>query len=194
MNKKKIIQHLCFVALLTTILVVCLPICSQPLDTPIVDSGAADGGNCDANSCSVPPANNKEFSDENWSFTVPGDTWTLTPPPSPELKVMAINQDLGCLLLFLKEPTTSDYASYAVDAIRSFAQDDVVINSVHQVMINSIKFVKVQVSTEDTVVWTWLTVKNGFGYGLSCGGDFNPEGGDTLHDLCQGVADTLEIQ
>jgi len=185
------IPFLGFLSLLAVILAVCLPVCNQPSTVAPVDAGDCDAGSC---ALPIPLAPRTEYSQENWRFTVPGEGWISGKPRIDELKLMAMNENNGAIVILLKESTTDTFAQYVVGTIRDYSVDGNVISSAKQVVINGNKYVEAQVNTENTIVWSWITVKDGFGYSLGCGGGVNPDGGSSLYDLCQDFAHTIELQ
>src|SRR5271166_1030078 len=185
--RRNYLHYLFFLALLTACLVMCLPVCNQSSATPVEDAGAPD---CDNTAC-VLPEKRTEFAQENWRFTVPGEEWITTKPPADELKVMVRNQNKEAMVVFLKEPTDDSMAAYVIGTLRAFASEGNTISSAKQVVINQTKYVKAQIDSQPTTIWVWITVKDGYGYSLACGGDYNPEAGATLHDLCDNIATTL---
>jgi hypothetical protein len=161
---------------------------------------------CDAGSCALPeaavagesaagaPQAREVFGEENWQFSTPFSGWERTKSNSPDIKLVLANAKEECLVIILKEETGDSFGQYIIGSIRAFVVSGYRVSAIKQVKLNNIPFVEVQINSSDATVWAWITVKDGFGYGFSCGGDINPDAGTTLHDLCQNIANTFEVK
>jgi hypothetical protein len=94
----------------------------------------------------------------------------------------------------VKEATNNTYPEYVVSTIRGFAEADVTIDAIKQVTISGQRFTLAQLNHDDEVVWAWITVKDGSGYGFTCGCEINVDAGAVQRDLCQAMADTFVIK
>lgn len=183
---------------LLLIFVILVVICAPCTEAEL--PAAKETDSCDASICALPSTNellddkNTVLSQDNWQFSVPGDGWELMSPPLPEIKIARENEKKGCLLFFLKEETVSSYGEYVIGTIRAFTEDGNTVVSAKQVVINSNKFIAVEVRNSVTTAWLWIMVKNGFGYGLSCGGNNSADFNGRLYNLCQSIADSVEIK
>ena len=181
--------------------VLCSP-CVQSKPAPT----APELHDCDAGSCSLrdaavagettagTPETKEVFGEENWQFTVNGPGWERTKSNSPDIKLVIANEKQECLVLILKEQTNDSFGQYIIGSIRAFVISGYRVSAIKQVKLNNIPFVEVQINGTDATVWAWIAVKDGFGYGFSCGGDINPDAGSALHDLCQSIANTFEVK
>lgn len=172
----------------------CSPCVSQKPTTP------QEHLDCDG-SCPMPAGapvqpTTKLVTQENWQFTLPGVNWIERESPAPDIKVAIMGTDPlhSALILFIKEETDGTFADYVIGTIRSFAMLEFKINSVKQVVVNDQKFVLVQVSKGNKVIWSWLSVKDKFGYAFTCGAEINVDAGSMQHDLCASIAETVIIQ
>ena len=166
-----------------------LAACHQPHITK--DSG------CDDERCALlaSPEVRDILAQENWQFSVPGEGWVAMDPPAPETKVVTRNESKNCLIIFLKEGGQAKYADYVVGSIRGFVENGSTIVEIDQVEIHGNKYGKVHLVKASLNIWAWLTTKDGFGYGFTCGGEVDPTTKDnSLADLCQNVANTVEIK
>jgi hypothetical protein len=166
----------------------------------------ASSTTCEDGSCSVPhvalpiPEARDTLVQENWLFSVPSGGWTqdnnLIPDaaPSPEIKLVLINDSKNCIVLFVKEKTNNNFSEYILGNVQTFGQKGNTVNYVKQVIINDNKFVEVQIDRASATLWVWLTAKDGFGYGFSCGGNNVTDAGTELQDLCHNISETLEIK
>ena len=155
--------------------------------------------NCDV-SCPLPEAKapkveEQTLAQENWSFKLTGSGWTDKDLPVPEIKVAKLNDGMQMAVLFVKEDIgDATYQEYVVSTIRAFIEGGGRINSIKQVKVSDRKAILVQFDKEGEVIWAWITVADGFGYGLTCGGVINVDAGTAQHDFCQAVADSLQIK
>ena len=142
-----------------------------------------------------PKAEIQTISQENWSFNLPGSGWVAKETPIPEIKVAMSNDAQEMMVLFVKEDIgDATFQEYVVGTIRAFIEGGARINSIKQVKLGELKSIQVQFDKSGEVVWAWITAANGWGYGLTCGGVINVDAGTAQHDLCQSVADSLQIK
>lgn len=182
---------------LLIVLLALVVVCS-PRDVPTAKTG--EGAACDA-ACPLPeatppppPIHTENVGQENWSFTLIGDGWAPRDLETDEIKVAMENHNIMCMVFVVKEQTTDSFGAYVISTIRSFSESGATIDAVKVVMVNGQKFVLTQVDHQDEVVWAWVTVKDGFGYGFTCGCDINPDAGAAQHDVCQHMVDTFVIK
>lgn len=143
----------------------------------------------------VPPPIHKEtFSQENWSVTLIGDGWSPRPQVADEIKLAMQNRDQTCLVFVVKEKTDDSYGAYVVSTIRGFVESGGLIDSVEMVMVNGERWCLTQVDHSDEVIWLWVLVKDGFGYGFTCGCELNPDAGASQYRLCQSMMDTFQLK
>lgn len=153
---------------------------------------------CDA-SCPLPNTHPKvevqTVAQENWSFNLPGSGWTNKEPPVEAIKVAMSNDNTETMVLFVKEDIEdATFAQYVIGTIRAFAEGGATVNSIKQIKLNNRKFIEVQISKQDEVIWVWITTDGSWGYNLTCGGVIDVDAGSAQHDMCQGVADSLQIK
>lgn len=172
--------------------IVCLIACNKHMAVPFTK-------NCDASVCSFPLVStdiHTTIHQDNWKFSLIGNGWDTAEFPLFNIKTVNKNEGKNCSISFIKEPTSDTYSQYVIATIRQFADQYNHINEIDQVIVNGNKFVKVQISNDTSMVWSWLSVKNGFGYQFNCGGDVDQDAdsNNLAHDLCQEVANSVEIK
>jgi hypothetical protein len=87
---------------------------------------------------------------------------------------------------------TSSYEEFVLEGIRSVRDQGGVVQSSEKVNINGQDMAVVESSKDGVIAWFWMTTKNGIGYTFTCGG---PESsGQSLRDLCFGIANTFSIK
>jgi hypothetical protein len=132
------------------------------------------------------------IAEENWQFTLTGDGWASVASPDDTVKVVFVNQALSSVVFFAKDPTQQTSAEYIINALRSFKAAGTTIQSADQVSINNNKFILVTAQGTDRQIWSWITVKNNFGYILTCAAEDDAEAAN--QQRCQDIANTLQIQ
>jgi hypothetical protein len=173
--------------------VACSKTTAAPVDGGCTEASCsihADGGTTDINDVII---------EDNWQFTLPGSGWAAVESSYETIKVIFVNQELGSVIFFLKEPTTDTYPDYIIGALRTFKSGGLTVASAKQVSIGGKNFLAITATGKDRTIWTWITVQKGFGYAFSCAAD-----GTTLGDaatnllypynLCSSIANTVEIQ
>lgn len=130
------------------------------------------------------------LSGEGWELVVPEgyDTTILQDEEQPD--VLVVNEEEHSIVLLIKEPFVGSTPAYVINAVRGVAEAGATLNASKQVELNGNKYVLLDSNKEGSRVWTWLTVNNGFGYSLSCGG---PETEDHHETLCSEVANSLKL-
>jgi hypothetical protein len=163
------------------------------------DSKVPVDASCDS-SCAlpnVPPPKVEEqsLSQENWSFKLTGSGWVDTDIATPEAKVAKINDSTKMVVIFVKKEIGDiTYPECVVSTIRAFIDDGDRIDSITQVTLSGQKAILAQFDKDGKVIWSWITVADGFGYSLTCGGEIDVDAGSGQHDFCQTVADSLQIK
>jgi hypothetical protein len=158
----------------------------------------ASAPECDS-SCPLPAPQPKvveqTIAQENWSFKLTGSDWKAREVPLDSIKTAMANDSSEMMVLFVKEEIgDATYAQYVISTIRAFAEGGAMVNSIKQVKLNDRKFILAQLSKDGEVIWAWITTVDGWGYGLTCGGVINVDAGAEQHDMCQAVADSLQIK
>ncbi len=131
---------------------------------------------------------------DNWKFSVPGNTWDVIDTNDPDTKLVMKSPNEENTIFFVKEQVMDTYQEYVISTIQSWSDNEALIISMQQVIVNGTKFIKVHMLNKGTeIVWSWITVKNGFGYVLACGGEVNADGRYARQDYCQSIANTFYI-
>jgi hypothetical protein len=139
-----------------------------------------------------PPPTDKVVTGVGWELTVPAGWDKLEPPqPTPGLEGLYLNKDKHNLFLLIKEPYAGKSDEYTLEALRGLKSAGAHLNSAKQVEVNGNKFVLVDSDKNGVRMWLWVTVRNGSGFALSCGG---PATEDWHQGICATVASSLKLQ
>ncbi len=131
---------------------------------------------------------------DNWKFSVPGNTWAVEDTNDPDTKVVMKSPGSENIIFFAKEQVMDTYPEYVISTIQSFSDHESQILSMQQVTLNGAKCIKVHMVNKDNeIIWSWITLKDGFGYVLACGGEANADGRYARQDYCQSIANTFYI-
>lgn len=128
------------------------------------------------------------FSGDTWELTLPVG-WKKTEQVSEDTILTATLKDEHLIFFLLKEEYKGPYENYIISAIRGIKNAKLEIKSLKQVEINGTKFVLLETYKDDFNLLIWITAKNGFGYGLSCGGPTSPK-----FDECTQIASSFKIK
>lgn len=150
---------------------------------------------CDGSSCELPAPKpqDQKLSGTGWSMTVPVG-WaseTLSAEEAAHVEFVMSNKEKHAVILLVREafPGTSD--AFALTYLREIRDGNINVTSTKQVLLNGEKFVLVTANNNNNTIWTWLAVKNGFGYTFSCGGGSN----EPWHAAdCIAIASTIVLQ
>jgi hypothetical protein len=168
------------------------PDCVQPT-TPVVPDASLhqpDAG-LDSTQSSGNTPDFKTISRNGFELTVPQEWEEFVidgEEPQPELVVG--NEEEHNLILLVKDPFTGTPSEYVLEAMQGFKKEGAKVTSSKQTELNGNKFIALDSSRGGARIWLWITVKNGFGYVLSCGG---PESETHHEEICRDVAKSLKI-
>lgn len=129
--------------------------------------------------------------EDDWEISLPSDAWEAQKPDG-DIKLVAGNKELHNLIMFAKEEFPGSFEQYVRIMIKGLRQQSHLI-SAKPTQLNGMKFVLVETVRSSARVWIWVTVRNGFGYGLTCGG-VEEDGEQLQHDTCFAVANTLKLK
>lgn len=134
------------------------------------------------------------ISQENWQFTIPGVGWEKVASTTEGIKVVLRNESTQKLVLFVKEPTAETYDRYVVGNMRTVSQAGAPILGASNLTMHGEKFAVILAGQGN--IWIWITVKDGFGYVLTCGGAPTVDGGtsEPLDNMCVFIAKSLQIK
>ena len=134
------------------------------------------------------------ISQENWQFSLPGVGWQKLTPSTEGIKVVISNEQTQRLVIFVKEPTTESYNEYVVGNMRTISQAGAAIRGAQNIKMNGGTYGFILAG--DWNILIWITVKDGFGYVLTCGGPPPPDGGtyDSMDSMCVFIAKSLQIK
>ena len=107
---------------------------------------------------------------ENWSFHLSGGGWNKQLNPNDEVKAYYSNDNRECFVLFVKRNTALSLIEYVEEVsniLRTFGAEHPVIEDIK---INELQALLITAEMEQRIFYTWVVVKNGFGYSFSCGG------------------------
>jgi len=158
--------------------------CPESNPVNVKDSGVADTSLDSAGSTTV-------ITEDTWELTLPG-TWdkhSLVKYDSG-VQLIADNVPDENLLVFTQISYQGTLDQFAIESIRDLRNQYNIFNS-SSVVINSIPFVYVKAIDSDNLqLQTWLTVSNGFGYSLSCGGNTSK----TPTVDCEKIINSLQVK
>lgn len=135
----------------------------------------------------------KKMSKENWEVYLPPGEWADSEDISPTLGFATLNLEKSCVVILGKDETDASYSDFVVGTLKFFVDKGARFHYVRHVTINNQKFITCEFDKTGEIVWMWLTTKDGFAYGLTCGGD-DMDAGDNIRQFCQSIAPTIKIK
>lgn len=132
------------------------------------------------------------YSGEGWKLTAPFG-WDIAVVDGEEVppELILVNEEEHSLVLLTKDVFPATTQEYVFAALQGMQESGAKLNTTTQVELNGNKFVVLDSSKDGVRIWSWLVVKNGAGYNLSCGGPANE---DHHEAICNEVASSLQIQ
>jgi hypothetical protein len=128
------------------------------------------------------------INNDNLEVTFPSNDWKQL-DVALNAKAFA-NPNLKNLVILSKESVSYTYDQYILVNLQGVKQAGGVVASVKQQDINGHKFMLVDSSKNGSQVLMWITLENGFGYSVACGG---PSEGTKQKELCLAIAGTIKI-
>lgn len=183
-------------SLLTLGLISCSSCAKKETTAPVCEGGSCPLVPPTASSSATPPTPpppaDQVVTGAGYQVTIPAG-WEKTTPPqeTPGLEALFLNKDKHSLILLIKEAFPGTSAEYTLEALRGLKGAGATLNSAKQVDINGNKFVLIDSSKDGVRMWMWVTVQNGSGFALSCGG---PATEDWHQGICSTVASSLKLQ
>lgn len=168
--------------------------CVKP--TTFVDAGttAADTATksvVDAGSTDSEPLYNQVYSGDGWELVAPPDWKKTSANQEIDPEILLVNAEKRNVILVLAEETPLKINDYAANAVKELKSTGAKLNSNKQIKLNGYAFVALDTSREDMRMFFWITVRNGVGYTLSCGGQGNES---WQQDICYSIAAAFRIQ
>lgn len=155
--------------------------------------GSAISQTCSDASCPFPrkdaQAQSETVSQENWSFVLNG-SWEDRHPENEVFKAFRYNPDAGCAVILIKEVADIfSTISYSMETLTAFSDKSITVYTVQfPVSLGNDHAFYIQGSMPNKdVMKSWNLIKNGFGYSFNCFCH-------SENDVCQGIANTLEIK
>lgn len=137
------------------------------LDAGTVKDAAPDTFVCeDDASEDVDLSGDTVVSADNWQLVLPRE-WAKQEAPKG-VALLATNTKEQGLLLMTKEPYEGSYDEFAIETVRGLRGQGAEILTTSTVQANEL-FVYIRSQQGDLIADTWVTVKDDFGYSVSCG-------------------------
>ena len=132
--------------------------------------------------------------------TVSGDTWELVVPlgwepkdsGNPKVPLTIYNESNKWSIMFLKEQYPGLKDQYVIEQIRGLRGAGGKLVTASEVELNGNKFTLLEAKKDTTAVWAWVTVKDGWGYAFTCGGDYSSS--PSVRDACFKISSSLKIR
>jgi hypothetical protein len=146
-----------------------------------VDSSSVDSSSVD-----------RVITGATWEATVPADWESKTDGVDVQTQAVVYHPSDKELIMVLREKYDGVVEGYAIEALRGIkgAKADVV--SAKSTSLNGINFTLIESKKDNVTVWAWVTVKDGFGYVFTCGGDASQL--DLHRNSCNNIALTFKIK
>lgn len=128
---------------------------------------------------------------DDWEVSLPSEAWEVQ-KASGDIKLVAGNKEKHNLIMLAKEEFPGSFEQYSLIVIRSLREKSKLV-SAKTVNLNDRKFMLIETIRSSARVWMWVTVKDGLGYGITCGG-VEEDNDQFQHDTCFAVANTLKLK
>jgi hypothetical protein len=146
----------------------------------------------DATISTVVPKATKIVTGLNWRFVLPGSGWSTSNAVLSDIQspYNIIYQNNETLVSFIKNEASNDeYSYYIVETMKAVQSRGMEIKSAKNLRINDQPFVRLETVSGKITAWMWLSLKDNFGYWMTCGGPDSP----SQTALCIEIADTIKI-
>jgi hypothetical protein len=139
----------------------------------------------------APPAPKAPYIGSSWSLVVP-DGFERGEAKDPSVEGFFINQNKKSLITVVKEQWAGSSQDYAFLGTIALKHAGIATTDPVQLTLNgeTVTLIEGNADPEDIHAWVWMTVKNGYGYTLSCGGNGDPS---QYRELCTGLFESFKI-
>lgn len=178
--------------LMIVLLALSILACSQSVKQP-ADAGLV----CSEAGRALPTENTADvIQEDNWKFVLSGDNWKSVNKEVPDIKVIFVNEKLTTLIFLGKQATTDSFPDYIINSLRAFKASGVNVISAKSITIQNKPFILVTGMPDDKArdIWMWVTLDKGFGYIFSCVVEHSPDASPTAFDVCNTIANSIEIK
>ena len=154
---------------------------------------SSDAGNV------ISDANNDSLKKENvvlgssWELILPAD-WQKQDPNKLDIdgaEFLAIQPNNKGFMLLTKKEYSGNIDNFTLKILSAIRKEGAILLRFAKQDINGVNFVIVDVKKRDITLTFWITVHDGFGYGVGCGIDSGPLANVTS---CQNIVSTLKIR
>lgn len=126
------------------------------------------------------------------------DTWELTLPlgfkektkSKPGVDLITYSERDQALVVVTKEKFAGKFEEYVIVALRNAKDTGAKVESTKTVDSEGKKFILLEMTKNDIKVWSLVTTKDGFGYGVSCGG---PPPHEPINSLCSVITNSFNL-
>ena len=173
--------------------------CGQPF-VPEQEAGCTDS------SCpmvvEVPPAPSETVvTGDNWEFVLPGDGWAkmTLPVDGTSIQDVYVKGNKEAIVLLTKvELDGGNLSQLVVATVKEMIMGEAHLDVLEQMTINHVKFIKVtghlRNGTDNVTIFSWVGVKDKFGYVVHCAGrDLSDAGSELIINLCESVGNTIQL-
>jgi hypothetical protein len=133
----------------------------------------------------------KTFKQDNWEITLPS-SFSESDKKLGKIVFTALDSDKKILLSLVKEQFSGTQDQYLLLSVRSLKENSYQLAKPQptNLQINNIKFSLLELTQNNIKIFSWIGVKNNFGYVLSCGG---PEPHNQVEVICKPLSEKLII-
>lgn len=136
------------------------------------------------------PPQSEKITRDDWEFTLPSAGWVHAETPN-QFSLVMVNKEKHNMLIMVNEIWAGSVQDYVLMAIKGIRTASASIIALKQISVDGKDFILLESAKENVRVFTLVTVVNGHGYGLSCGG---PADEDNQHDLCMGIIKSFKVK
>lgn len=127
--------------------------------------------------------------EDGWQITLPVE-FEKRSSSKKEVVLSAYSDKNKVLLVVMKENFTGKFEEYVLTNVRNIRGTGAKILSTKTVDSEGKTFILIESMKNDIKIWSLASTKNGFGYGVSCGG---PEPYDAVNTICTSITDTFTL-
>lgn len=157
----------------------CIEPTPTPTPTPVLDASLIDTSIKDT-----------VITGSSWEVILPIG-WEERKTTVANVDFIAVQTTTKMLFMVTKESYINSLDQFTIESFRYLRGEGAQLEQTSSKNINDVKYIMAESVKDNIRMFVWLTVKNGFGYTISCGG---PEGNSENMTACQNIILNFRLQ
>ena len=167
------------------------PVPVIPDASTTLDAGNVEDAGLEDAAPPTPVESKKTISKDSWELSVPFQMQITFSTEKDIALTGLLEEPVSVVLVLATEPFPGSYDEYVIHSMRGIRATGAEIVSNRDLYSNAQKFLEIEASKDKVTILNWVTTKNNFAYGLSCGGTTDDP---LVEDICLEVFSSFKIK